>query len=789
MPVKMKSTHAVKRPVVSIVVPIFNVDKYLRQCLDSIIEQTLDDIEIICINDGSTDSSLEVLQEYSASDSRIVVISQENHGYGYALNRGIEMAQGIWLGIVESDDWIEKETFASLVLAATESNSQIAKANFWLEWTQLNQKSELFEYFSSEEDHKVIQPVDYMGGEIFRRKPSIWSAIYSMELVKDNGITFLETPGASFQDTSFTFKVFSLANQMVCLADAFVHYRQDNEASSINSKSKAYAVCDEYEEISRFVTKLQNSHPELKDAMIPAIYDCFMWNYERLDQTLKYPFLKVAAAWFTDILEERKSLDGLFRNAPWKLEAFHTIVKNPMGYHTWREDEKAEKNGVRAGLSPLPVGYIPHRASQSPLFSIIVPVYNVEKYLRGCLESIVNQSFEELEIICVNDGSQDLSRLILEEYQKRDERVHVIVQSNSGLADARNAGLDSATGDYVIFIDSDDWVSENMCETLANSVLSQPVETVIYGTEVYPGDPPIPGWLFDVLPVDDLYLESLTLDSVLTMKSLQTFSWRHSFSRSFLEDNHIRFDPKLRFGEDLTFGLIAFPKVSKGALFISDLLYHYRHWRPDSLMQKAQENKVEFLSAQLDLVKEACKIIQTQRYQPTSTQLGYLLDQIYGALTMAPEPQRILAIRRFLRITKKAGLGGMTEALSNNQRAFWEEMNRNKRVRYSLSRSFRKFVRNSKRRLQHLAPPSRAQLDSISRDLYEKLDRQNVALEAIGWHLHRLASTDAGRMPREVEAIETIALVLRGLQPTETSPEAIEDNAFIDNKLTYTEGQ
>jgi len=765
-----KSTHRSARPTVSIIVPIYNVSRYLRQCLDSIIGQTLDDIEIICVNDGSSDSSLEILQEYSANDSRIITIDQENHGYGFALNRGIEVAQGTWLGIVESDDWVEKEAFETLVSAATQSSSQIAKANFWLEWTSIDQRTELFEYFSVEEDRAIIQPMDYMGGEIFRRKPSIWSAIYSMQLVKDNGISFLETPGASFQDTSFTFKVFSLANQMVCLSDAFIHYRQDNEASSINSKNKAYAVCDEYEEINRFVMQLQSSHPELKDAMIPAIYDCFMWNYERLDQTLKYPFLKVAARWFTDLLQDRQSLDGLFGDAPWKRESFQAIVKSPMGYHTWREDEKAARDGVRAGLSSLPSGFIPHPAAQSPFFSIIVPVYNVDKYLRGCIESIVNQSFEELEIICVNDGSQDLSYRILEEYKERDERVQVIVQPNAGLASARNTGLDSATGKYVLFIDSDDWVSEDMCEILADHISSQSVETVIYGTEVYPGDIPAPGWLFDVLPVNDLYIESLSLDSVFTMKSLQTFSWRHCFSRALLEDNHIRFDSKLRYGEDLTFGLIAFPKVTKGALFLSNLLYHYRHWRPDSLMEKAQRNKVEFLTAQLDLVDEACKIIQNQRYSPTSAQLGYLLDQIYGALEVVPESKRIVAIRRFLKIIRKAGLDGMTEHLTSNQRAFWGEINRDKHLRYSLGGSLRKLLKYSKRRFQHLAPPSRAQMDSISRDIGAQLNRQNAALEAIGWHLNRLASTDFDRSSRQTEALESIALSLRSLLSQQIDP-------------------
>ena len=719
------------QPTVSIIVPVYNVEKYLRQCLDSILAQTLTDIEIICVDDGSTDASLEILHEYAAKDSRIWVINQENHGYGYALNRGLEVAEGTWLGIIESDDWVDPDAFQTLVNAAVAADAPIAKANFWLDWTEKDPRSQLFEYFSKEEDEKVVNPKTYMDGEIFRRKPSIWSAIYSMEVVKNNKIDFLETPGASFQDTSFTFKVFALAQKMVCLHRAFVHYRQDNESSSINSKGKAYAVCDEYTEISAFVEEMKTVHPEFKDIMIPGVYDTFIWNYERLDQTLKYPFLLIASEWFAKILKERKNLDGLFSLTPWKVTAFESIVTNPMGYHTWREDEKAATNGVKSALHPVPDGFTPHAASVSPFFSIVVPVYNVEKYLRGCLESLVNQTFEDIEIICVNDGSRDLSPKILAEYEERDRRIRIITQPNGGLAAARNAGLDAAQGEYILFVDSDDWLSVDACETLSGRLENRPSETVIFGTEPYPGVPTVPDWLFSVLPVEDEYMETLTLGDVMEMKCLQTFSWRHCFKRKFLNDNNIRFDKNLRFGEDLEFGLIAFPKVTKGAIFISDNLYHYRHWRPDSLMQKAQVSRTAFLTSQFDLVKAACSIIQKQRYKPDSIEFGYLLDQIYGALVTCPEPHRTIITNKFVKLVRKAGLSGQSAGLTKPQARFWRELNRDRygrRILKNLRNSVRKSV---KRRLQHIFLPSRAQMARISLDLNTRLDRQAAALEQL----------------------------------------------------------
>ena len=116
---------------------------------------------------------------------------------------------------------------------------------------------------------------------------------------------------------------------------------------------------------------------------------------------------------------------------------------------------------------------------QTPLVSIIVPIYKVESYLRRCLDSIVHQTYTNLEIILVDDGSPDNSPQICDEYASRDNRIVVIHKKNGGLSDARNAGLDICTGEYISFIDSDDWVEKNYIETLISSALMQDADIVI----------------------------------------------------------------------------------------------------------------------------------------------------------------------------------------------------------------------------------------------------------------------------------------------------------------------
>ena len=119
------------KPKVSIVVPIYNVEQYLVQCLDSILAQTLQDIEIILVDDGSKDASGTICDVYADKNSRVRVFHQPNGGYGKAVNLGFSLAQGEYLGIIESDDFIKPEMFERLYLAAVQHDADIVKSNFY----------------------------------------------------------------------------------------------------------------------------------------------------------------------------------------------------------------------------------------------------------------------------------------------------------------------------------------------------------------------------------------------------------------------------------------------------------------------------------------------------------------------------------------------------------------------------------------------------------------------------------------------------------------------------------
>ena len=116
--------------------------------------------------------------------------------------------------------------------------------------------------------------------------------------------------------------------------------------------------------------------------------------------------------------------------------------------------------------------------AQKPLLSVIVPIYNAEKFLRKCLDSILNQNLEQLEILCVNDGSVDGSQKILEEYATKDTRIHIINKPNGGLVSARKAGVAAANGEYIGFVDADDWIEPDMYERLYDAALTNEADLV-----------------------------------------------------------------------------------------------------------------------------------------------------------------------------------------------------------------------------------------------------------------------------------------------------------------------
>ncbi len=314
---------------VSILVPIYNVEKYLDQCLETICGQTLKEIEIICINDGSTDESKNIIEKYAKNDPRIIVINKENTGYGHSMNIGLDKAVGKYIAIVESDDFIEKDMMEQLYIEAERSSIDFLKSNlYFYSDNKKEEKNEFFNIFDGIAMNQVINPMEKIG--IFFKAPAIWTGMYLREFLMKNNIRFNETPGASYQDVSFNFQAFACANKVLLLSKAYYHYRISNLNSSVKSPNKVFCICDELDKIEQFIEeKKEKKNIRMKIASRLG-YSVFIERYHGLASAFQYTlFLKIV-----EYLKKYKKC-GYITEEVWasnEIEEVENILKNPNQY-------------------------------------------------------------------------------------------------------------------------------------------------------------------------------------------------------------------------------------------------------------------------------------------------------------------------------------------------------------------------------------------------------------------------------------------------------------------------
>lgn len=252
-----------------------------------------------------------------------------------------------------------------------------------------------------------------------------------------------------------------------------------------------------------------------------------------------------------------------------------------------------------------------------PLISVIVPVYNVEKYLDVCIESIVTQTYQNLEIILVDDGSKDHSPEICDEWGTKDNRIKVIHKANGGASSARNMGLDVAKGDYIGFVDSDDYIEPNYYEFLLNICTEYSADIARCTYEIFiefENNKPVDGNTVDkiiTLTDNDLFLDLCHAGHkhVINVNKL--------FSRKALEGLH--FDNTIKSGEDLVFNYFAYKKANK--MVCHDLpLYHYRITGNQQTFDKNFNFKI-YEAAKKIIEDEECPVCMYYKYYVFSSML------------------------------------------------------------------------------------------------------------------------------------------------------------------------
>lgn len=390
---------------VSVIVPVYNAEKYLKQCLDSIITQTLTDIEIICVDDGSTDKSLEILKLYEKNDTRIKVIQQNNQYAGVARNNGLKIATGEWVTFIDSDDFCEIDGLEKLYSIAKENSLDFIKCSSYVlnETTHEYEKQEWYLNKIAEKIFNKITFFDEYPDILYGICDTPWSGLYKMSFIKNNNIHFPNFHCVN--DHSFFVECLLKAKRIMVKDVYFVHHRIERDGSLIYTKH--YYFDDQiknYERVKNIVKDINN--PKY------AIY------------SLRREFSQVFY-WYKKLIIRNINLVNINNIM---IEFCKNYDISDVGEEYLRRNPYFN---IYNDLKNKEVIELCKTKVDNPKFSIIIPVYNTVKYLPKCIESVLNQTLKEFEIICIDDNSNDGSYELLLDYAKADKRI-IVEKINKG---------------------------------------------------------------------------------------------------------------------------------------------------------------------------------------------------------------------------------------------------------------------------------------------------------------------------------------------------------------------
>jgi Glycosyltransferases involved in cell wall biogenesis len=413
------------------------------------------------------------------------------------MNMGLDYAVGEYVSFVESDDYVAPDMYEALYLAAKKNDLEIIKGNY-CEISGDNPPVVTPKYLTDKSHYnKIFCPLD---------QP--WSFYIPMMnplgLFKNSFLTYHhvrhnETPGASHQDMGFWFQTFCLATRVMLVEGHYYMYRQDNPNSSINQKNKVFAVSDEYQFMFRFLQR----HPELKEKALPIyyhrLYGSYTYRYGKLAPEFHRMFLErfskemnqaaargdLDTSRFND--RDKANLKAIMEDS----EAYWRSIEDPAIIAIDRSEKDLTKQQLafyqrqidRMAKTITKNGDITEEVPD--LISVIIPVYNTAPYLPACLDTIVNQTYHNIEIICINDGSTDNSLEILNRYAEYDKRFLIFSQPNSGQGSARNLGLQLAKGKYVYYMDSDDLLAVDALADLYHEAEKDSLDILYFDGESF----------------------------------------------------------------------------------------------------------------------------------------------------------------------------------------------------------------------------------------------------------------------------------------------------------------
>jgi len=556
-------------PRISVIIAVYNAEKYLRICLESVLNQTIKDIEVICVNDGSTDKSLEILKEYASKDSRVKVFSQENRGAGATKEYGLYLAKGDYVIFCDSDDELPLNSLSLRYEKAVTENADIVVGNYELIYDNNRRR---LENIRKEGD----SPFWWIFSSII-----LPNKMFSRRFIFDKDLHIPDMQQS--EDRIFMTDVF-LCYPKVAAIDDIVYYWMRRENSEQVSLSYRFFEQDYFDRIGSWyycIDKLiSNGYQEANRRLIITA------NYLK-NLYMDFPETKRKKEAFEAIRQ-------LMCRADWSkdTELFHQIWDIPYNIFAI-----CSYDSFQIHLQGGQVGFRHFRLRDMchvPKVSVIIPCYNSAKYLRECMDSILNQTLDEIEIICVDDGSTDETPYILEKYAHTDHRMTILRQENKFAGAARNLGMTRAKGEYLIFLDSDDFFDLNMLKLAYSKAKEDCADVLVFSAYFYDNDSgklTDAPWLLNTtyLPKYRPFSRKDIPQHIFSFVS--TPPWNKLFKRDYIMKTGLKFQTTQRMN-DAYFVMTAIALAERITTLDQKLLF-YRANSPDSLQATASKTPTD----------------------------------------------------------------------------------------------------------------------------------------------------------------------------------------------------
>lgn len=417
-----------KRPFVSILVPVYNVSQYLHQCLYTLTNQTLKNIEIVCVNDGSTDNSLAILQEYAKLDDRIKIVDKPNGGLPSARNAGLDVAQGVYVGFVDSDDFVDLNMFSRMYNEAISKDADIVVCGGFC-YPNVDVDRWLDETLSPRD---VFYPKANLQDILNERgsKPFLWRNLVRKDLIDKYHIRLKEDIVIG-EDMAFQFKIYPLAKRVAFISDRLYYYRNSRPDSLMNNKQYNNMAA----RLLKHVNLIKHVGEEWKKSHIfhNQAKQYFEWSID----LIYWDIIKLSA---NDKIKIAK-------------EFLNVLLEN--NYYNYKT--------ILGGEYLTRFNYIRDLAFTEeftkPRLTIAIVSNSCEDYLKRCLDSIFMQEISDVEVVIHENAANETTKNIIFSYLEKEPRIRLYLHEWQTESHNYNNTIAQANGDYIIFMKPYDWFS------------------------------------------------------------------------------------------------------------------------------------------------------------------------------------------------------------------------------------------------------------------------------------------------------------------------------------------